>query len=380
MAKEARQRRLLVALAAALSLHAGAAALLMLLAQRAPRPRHQRSPVAIELREAKKAEPPAAPLHAGPPTAQAVRAVRGSFTSRPSSATKREERPAAGGDSAAGLSIVLRDPGAVLGREGAAPVPSQPERAASRAERRGEEEARVKGRVEAWVEEDLAHLRVLDGRDAYWQHVEDELARGFRVEWNVLDEGPGGRSGPARVLGEAALAWQRAAAAYGRSGNPAPAGSRESGVRRSLAEEWTGMPAEERGYRGDLALGTSLSPSIGVGVGGSPQGPFHHRLVVHLMVVQAEGGGIEAVHVQVSSGNERYDALAVARARDLAQASLGAPPRDRRRSLWSFETDFVQVPPLPIAGCALDALLIPRECYYPLKKTVKSRLHLEALY
>ena len=30
--------------------------------------------------------------------------------------------------------------------------------------------------------------------------------------------------------------------------------------------------------------------------------------------------------------------------------------------------------------CKVDALFVPRECYYPFKRTVRSRIHLEAIY
>jgi hypothetical protein len=38
------------------------------------------------------------------------------------------------------------------------------------------------------------------------------------------------------------------------------------------------------------------------------------------------------------------------------------------------------MPPLPVAGCTLGATFAPGECYYPFKRTVRSRIYLEAIY
>jgi hypothetical protein len=268
----------------------------------------------------------------------------------------------------------------VLGGKSVADELPGPERVPSRAEKLAEEQARVQARVEGWLNDDAARLRISDAREGYWQELEDKLAKDFSVEWDVLDQGPKGQGGAGRFVREAAQAWQRAAAAYGKGGNPAAGDPNGPGARHSLSEEWIRLPAQERGYRGDPVLGNPLLPEIAVGAGGSGDGLFHHRLVVYVMITQADDGSIQDVHLEAGSGNGFYDRLALAQARKLAKGSMGAPPRGHRRSLWSFESDFVQVPPFPIAGCALDAFLIPRECYYPLKKMVKSRLHLEAVY
>ena len=55
------------------------------------------------------------------------------------------------------------------------------------------------------------------------------------------------------------------------------------------------------------------------------------------------------------------------------------PPKQGRETLWAFEADFTQVPPLPIAGCAL-ADFVPKDCFYPLQKRVRSRVRLQAIY
>ena len=67
----------------------------------------------------------------------------------------------------------------------------------------------------------------------------------------------------------------------------------------------------------------------------------------------------------------------------LAVQPLGAlqlgPPRQGLETLWAFETEFSQIPPLPIAGCALDDF-IPSNCWYPLQKRAHSRVRLLAIY
>jgi hypothetical protein len=72
--------------------------------------------------------------------------------------------------------------------------------------------------------------------------------------------------------------------------------------------------------------------------------------------------------------------MVLAHARTLGARGLGPPPGAHRESLWAFETVFDQVPPVPMAGCALDEHFLPRDCFYPLARRVRSRLTLEALY
>jgi hypothetical protein len=78
-----------------------------------------------------------------------------------------------------------------------------------------------------------------------------------------------------------------------------------------------------------------------------------------------------------------YDRLALKQARSLLGKELeklGPLPPEGRKSLWAFETDFTLVPPIPMAGCALDAFFVPRDCIYPLQKRVRSKVSLEAIY
>ena len=91
-------------------------------------------------------------------------------------------------------------------------------------------------------------------------------------------------------------------------------------------------------------------------------------------------GAVEYAEVAASSGNPVYDKLALDLAWGLGKGGqLGPPPKDHRRSLWAFDTDFLQMPPLPVAGCAFDGFL-PAQCFYPFKKKVHVGVRLEAVY
>src|SRR5262249_1560517 len=105
--------------------------------------------------------------------------------------------------------------------------------------------------------------------------------------------------------------------------------------------------------------------------------------VARILVSQREDGTLADIALVGASGNMAYDRMALAKARTLLGKELerlGPLPREGRKSLWAFETDFHIIPPMPIAGCQLDAFFIPRECYYPLQKKTRSRVRLEALY
>ena len=283
-----------------------------------------------------------------------------------------------------GVTLHLRDAAGALGLKAAAPAALPgPVHVPSRAEALAEEQARVQTKVEGWVLDDAAHLRVRDARDAYWQVVQDRLEKDFKVDWSVIDRDPR-KPGLAGMVGAAAEDWKREAAAYGATGGLG-GGPDAPGAPRALQQEFTRLAATERGFRSDSPLSNPLLPQLtlgaGGGNGGSAAGDFTTRLIVQILVTQGADGSVLAVELRVPSGNGFYDRLALERARALGKdGALGVPPRGHLISLWSFETDFTQLPPLPIAGCQLDAYFIPRDCFYPLKKSVKSRLKLEALY
>jgi len=244
-----------------------------------------------------------------------------------------------------------------------------------RAEAAGPEPAdvarrRVQGRIDAFVEHHKARERV-ELPDVYWRDARKQLEDGFSVTWDVVE------SGPARPLGHGAAGalaeqWRRDARGYGKEGNPFAAGG--PGAARSSQAEAT---AQGRGLPPDaLAQAEMLQRQLG----GSA---MPSRLSARVLIEQREDGSVADVSLAVSSGNAAYDRLVLGQARRIAAAEmekLGPPPRDGRKTLWAFDTDFQAVPPLPIAGCALDAYFIPRDCFYPGKKSTRSRVRLEAIY
>ena len=135
------------------------------------------------------------------------------------------------------------------------------------------------------------------------------------------------------------------------------------------------MSATERGLSAQTLVGLDLARS--------EHSPFHHRLVVRVMIRQRDDGGLLDATIVDPSGSAGFDKLALAQTRALARLELhklGAPPREGRTTLWAFEADFNMVPPLPIAGCGFDAYFMPGECFWPGKRSVRSRIRLEAIY
>jgi TonB family protein len=400
MPSRSTRSRFLVAAGLALGLHL----LLAVLVLRWPHPSAPpkapaRHTMAVELRTgpAPSAQPAPAPGPTEPakPTgttktgSQVVRAPRASPSAGP--------KPAEGGDLQArgpewlsaeglvgtpqergplGVTTTLRDPLAALGpggpKWGAEPGPV---REPTEEEKLVEEKARVEHRLRVWNEDFQARERARDVRDAYWQKVEDALAKGFKVDWDILDRA---RARPNSSVGKALEGWQRAAAAYGGSGSPY---GDQPPAKEPLNAEVRNLQPQDRGFRG-TALETpeaiaSLQFLAESALG--PDSPFHKRLVVLVRVLQREDGSLERAEIAGSSGNRSYDQAALDRARALA-GDFGPPPPQRRQTLWAFETDFSQFPPFPIVGCALDAAFVPRECVYPFKKTVVSRIKLQAVY
>lgn len=400
-------RRFLLALTAALLLHAVLAGGLLLLSRPKPVQRKAPPPLVFELREKRTPPPeahaagkpaesaaapklPAAPARTvahAPKKAAAASGARGAEAPALPKAPESGEATASaqpgagsGGPSTRswtpGMQLSLElAPGALDGGDGKGP----PQlgglvREMTPEEKLADQKQVVEGRLHSWVRDFSARQRA-ESRDVYWQGLQDKLAVGPKVEWDVLDKGGRGGGG-ARIVGEAAQQWQRAASAYGRGGNPFGEGG--PGTRQSLGAEANHLAPEDRGFRGDASMGNSLGAPLALGAG-SGDGPFSHRLIVFLMITQSADGTVLDVRVQGGSGNHFYDDLALSRARALGKLSLGIPPKDHTQSLWAFETDFTQIPPLPIFGCAMENF-IPRDCYYPLKKNVSSKWRLEAVY
>jgi len=283
---------------------------------------------------------------------------------------------AAGIDRSGGrLSLQLEHPESAL----PAPVQSRDEspglvREKSREEKLAEEQSTVKRRIEGWFSDEKAKQRAGTGRDSYWQAAEDRLRRGFDPGWDVLEQGPkGARSG----LGVFFDTWRQQAASYGRTGNPFAGVPGAPGATKPLNEELTALANEDRGLRGgSFSMMPQLFNALVAGGTSGQVGP--NNLVALVRITLREDGSLVAVELAGSSGNRVYDRLALAKARSLDMLQLGRTP-PALVTLWAFETDFTQVPPVPIAGCALDDF-IPKNCWVPLQKRVRSRVRLMAIF
>jgi TonB C terminal len=275
------------------------------------------------------------------------------------------------------LSLRLDHPEDVRGRDGGVEDDGSAGlvREKSREEKLAEEQATVQRRVEGWLSDTKAKGRA-QSRDGYWQPIEDALGRGFNPGWDVLEHGPD--KGPNSTLGGLAEAWKKQAAAYGRSGNPFAGQPDAPGARKPLHEEFVGLPNEDRGLPSNLSLAPALNVGMLSAAASASGNAWHFRLVASVRIIQRQDGSLLAVELLGKSGNAAYDRLVLGQARSLGALRLG-PPKQGLETLWAFETDFSQIPPLPIVGCALDDF-IPKNCWRPLQKLVRSRVRLQAIY
>jgi len=246
----------------------------------------------------------------------------------------------------------------------------------SRAEKLAEEKEIVSRRIESWVSDAKGKQRAEAGRDGYWQAVQDRLARGFDPGWDVLEQGP--KDAPRSSLGAYLDSWKKQAAAYGRSGNPFSGLAGAPGATRPLHEEFTELANADRGLD-SVSLGKTLQPFSMVLAAGAVSGTVWHHSLIALVRISLRGdGSLLAVELSGTSGNTAYDRLVLGKARSLGTLPSGTAPL-ARETLWAFETDFTQIPPLPLAGCALDDF-IPKNCWRPLQKLQHSRVRLLAIY
>jgi outer membrane biosynthesis protein TonB len=384
---ERRSARLWVALVGALGLHA----LVLVAVAYSPRGKHAPSPpqrvLQVELRRLAPPTPEIEPVRPAPvpqrdrAPAAGPRLPAQTPTPGARAETERADRSsewrAAGIDRLGGrLSLQLEHPETALPGPGARGDDSSGlVREKSREEKLAEEKATVSRRIEGWFSDEKARQRAqATGRDAYWQAVEDGLRRGFDPGWDVLEQGP---NVPKSRLGVFFETWKKQAASYGATGNPFAGVPGAPGTIRPLHAEFTDLANEDRGLRG-----VSFDPTVQVfnllfaGAPTSAQAWWPNSLVALVRITLREDGSLFGVELAGTSGNKAYDRLALGRARSLNKLAL-APPA--LVTLWAFETDFTQAPPLPIAGCALDDF-IPKNCWGPLQKRVRSRVRLMAIY
>jgi hypothetical protein len=385
-----------MAAAGALALHALVLVALMLLPRAKVVAPSRPKALQVDLR---RVSPPGAPTASAVPAVPEEKRARGGGPARKAAPPARATEPPAGTGATAesgpapwsrdwqvgegldrsggNLSLRLDHPEGLGGRDGGVEDDGSAGlvREKSREEKLAEEQATVQRRVEGWLSDAKAKGRA-QSRDGYWQAVEDALGRGFNPGWDVLEHGP--NAPPNSTLGALAEAWKKQAAAYGRSGNPFAGLPDAPGARKPLHEELVELPNEDRGLPRNLSLAPALNVGMLTAAAGASGNAWHFRLVASVRIIQREDGSLLAVELLGKSGNAAYDRVVLGQARSLGALRLG-PPKQGLETLWAFETDFSQIPPLPIVGCALDDF-IPKNCWRPLQKLVRSRVRLQAIY
>ncbi len=366
-----------LAYAISVALHA----LLLALLLRLPppgRPEHTLEPIPVELVEV----PPAgAGGIAGPPVA--ARGGRGGRSRAGTAAGAPPARGSRGWMETEGLEPV---PG---GRRGTALIPGEirdslrggvgPEmRDPSLPEDAAVSGARVRRRVKAWIE-DFKAVERAQYPDEYWSRVRERLAKGFEPDWSVLEGGARPSGAPPAGLRDAIEGYRAGAGRYGATGSPFGRDPAAPGARGDRTSETADLLRDLPGGSGGLSPAARGLLDWRRGGGGA----FHRELVTLVLFRQAEDGSVISAAMVESSGNAAYDRLVMGRARSLGEEAvreLGPPPKQGRRTLWAFATDFDMVPPAPVIGCGFDAWFVPRDCVWPLKKTTKPRVKLRAVY
>jgi hypothetical protein len=394
---ERSRRRIWTAVAGALLLHGLLLLGLCLLPRVKPAPRRRSEPLQVELRKLERpaTAPPAGAAPADQPApalpkATGQRRSPSSLPAFPPAALPDGVRapdglanrsPAAPGEGAGhsgqGLSLQLENPeGALPGRY---PPPGDSGglvREKTREEKLADEKALVGRRLEGWGPDIKARERARLGRDAYWQPVENTLAHGFAPGWDVIEQD--GRNAVLSALGAYLQGWQKQAEAYARTGNPFARLPDPPGAVTPLNQDFIGLANSDRGLD-SVSLGGVQQPLAMTLAAGAVSGSnFSHQLVTLVRITLREDGSLFAVQLAGTSGNRAYDELALVKARSLDKLHLGPAPLGRE-TLWAFETDFTESPPVPLAGCALDDF-VPTHCWHPLQKLKHSRVRLVAIY
>jgi hypothetical protein len=228
--------------------------------------------------------------------------------------------------------------------------------------------ARGKARLDAWLTDLVAKDRARSGPDVYWSGVRERLESELRVDWKVLESGPGDHRVVSGSRVGQALVSHLAEAERWAKGRPRS----DSGGAGETPEDSAGTEA-----RLSLAAREVLAQA-------APENRlFVTELVTWVMLRQGPDGAVLSYEIAQGSGNAAYDRLVLERLAALAAGAgerLGPPPRRGRRTLWTVRTSFEMVPPAPVAGCGFDAQFKPAGCTYPLKRNVRSGVRLEAVW
>ncbi|HEY0838587.1 MAG TPA: TonB C-terminal domain-containing protein [Vulgatibacter sp.] len=225
----------------------------------------------------------------------------------------------------------------------------------------------IERRLAELFAEDRAVETARSRADAYWLGLRQRMEKGFAPPMEIVEAGPG--SGSAGMQG-AIDSYRAQASAYAATGTPYGDDPLVPGGRRGFALE----AADEVSSR---VFGAPLPEAIG------ESSVFSRRLVAVVEVEQDRDGSLAGVRLVSSSGIPAYDRLALEQARDprtVSAAELGPPPAQGRRTKWAFASTLRIIPPLPMAGCSIDAYFMPGECFWPLKKILRHRVSLLAIY
>ncbi|WP_157370417.1 hypothetical protein [Vulgatibacter incomptus] len=226
---------------------------------------------------------------------------------------------------------------------------------------------RIEKRLEELFAEDRAVETAKNRADPYWFDLRRRLEREFSVPLDLVEDGPG--NGTLGLQG-AIDTYRAQAKAYANSGNPHGDGPLVPGSRRGMAQELRDELAEG-------VFGEPLAEAIG------DRSLFSRELVTVVELEQASDGSILDVRLITKSGSPGHDQIALDHMRTdgaAAASDLGAPPAQGRRTRWAFTSSLWIVPPLPMVGCGFDAQFMPTTCVYPLKKNLKHRVRLLAIY
>ncbi len=211
----------------------------------------------------------------------------------------------------------------------------------------------VDGMLTAYFEDLKAQKTVKQGaydpdlmamRDA----VEDQWHPAFeQIHGGPLAEAPG------KLL----QGWKTQAETYGKTGSP--------------VEDPTG-PCEPEGWKPPAGI-------IDVNEQMVKSDAFTKRVAVGL-VLSFDGEGGWTIGEVKPSGHPEFDEAAIeALATALVHAGTTIPMK-KIKTAWSLQADFIVMPPLPVAGFSFDLALGHFELAYPLKKKIKHRMKLLAVY
>ncbi len=217
-------------------------------------------------------------------------------------------------------------------------------------------------RLRAMIADDKAVDRATRNVQAYWAELRRDLDRRWRVDEELLADGPS--SGLGIDLRDAWRGYTEQAAAYGATGNPYGDGPYALGSPQ----------LNERARPLDLPEVPNLHLN-----GGDERSAFRKERTAYVLVVQDASGRVAGVKLHRTSGNAAFDRAALDQADRLAEMDLGIPP-DGTQSLWAFNATLLITPPLPIAGCAVDAYFIPQHCFYPLSRRMKQAVRLVGVW